>query len=95
MEQLCDQCSKPYLEKLAAKPIDEVFSGSAVAAIFREQRFGKTIYYVQFGRFATDGQDMYVSRMVLDEQLEDIAKVAAMARKFIRGQKPLRLVSRG
>lgn len=95
MEQLCDECSKPYLEKLAAKPIDQFVSGSAVASVFVEQRFGKSTFYVQFGRFASDGRDMYVSRMVMDEQLEDIAKVAAMARKFIRGQKPLRLVSRG
>ena len=95
MEQLCDQCSKPYLEKLAAKPIEQIVSGSAVASVFVEQRFGKSTFYVQFGRFVSDRQEMYVSRMVLDEQLEDIAKVASMARKFIRGQKPLRLVYRG
>jgi hypothetical protein len=58
MEQLCDQCSKPYLEKFAAKPIEQVVSGSAVASIFVEQRFGKSVFYVQFGRFASDGQDM-------------------------------------
>jgi len=94
IEQLCDECSRPYLQKPAAKPIEQFVSGSAVASVFVEQRFGRSSFYVQFGRYATDGRQMYLSQMFTQEHLEDVAKVACMAKKFIRGQKSLRLVSR-
>ncbi len=94
IEQLCDECSKPYLAKPAAKPIKDFVIGSAVALIFVEHRFGKAHFYVQFGRCATDGRNMIVSQLLSQEHLEDLAEVALMARSFIREQKPLRLVSR-
>lgn len=94
LEQLCDECSRPYLEKPAADPIEKLVSGSAVAAVYIEQRFGRTNFYVQFGRNATDGRQMFVSQMLSSEHLADAAKVALQAHKFIRGQRPVRRVSR-
>jgi hypothetical protein len=94
LEQLCDECSRPYLEKPAADPIEKFVSGSVVASVFIEQRFGKTNFYVQIGRNATDGRQMFICQMLSSEHLEDAAKVVAQAHKFIRGQKPVRLVSR-
>jgi len=95
LEQLCDECSRPYLEKPLAEPIEQFVHGSAVALIFPTSRFGKKEFVVQFGRNRTDGRDIIVSRMVAEHDLRDIAIVASMAHKFIREQKSnLRLVSR-
>ena len=94
IEQLGDECSRPYLEKPTAVPVEKFVSGSVVASVFVEQRFGKTNFYVQIGRFATDGNRMFVAQMLSTEHLEDAVKVVSQAEKFIRGQKPLRLVSR-
>jgi hypothetical protein len=94
IEQLCDECSRPYLEKTAARPIEQFVSRSVVASVFVEQRFGRTNFYIQFGRFAANGTQMFVSPFLSPEQLEDVPKVASQARRFVREQKPLRLVSR-
>lgn len=94
VEQLCDECSRPYLAKPAARPIEVFVIGSAVASVFVEHRFGRAHFYVQLGRCATDGRNMIVSQILSQEHLEDIAEVALMARSFIREQKSLRLVSR-
>jgi hypothetical protein len=94
VEQICDECSKPYLSKPLAKPIEQFVHGSAVASVFVEQQFGKERFHVQFGRFAANGQEMFISQFLGFEHLEDIAEVASMARRFIREQRPLRLVSR-
>lgn len=94
VEQLCDECSRPYLSKPPAQPVEQFVHGSAVASVFVEHRFGKQRFHVQFGRFATNGREMFISTFLGIEHLEDIAKVALMARNYIREQKPLRLVSR-
>ena len=94
VEQICDECSKPFLPKPPAKPIEQFVHGSAVASVFVEQQFGKERFHVQLGRFAANGQEMFISQLLGFEHLEDIAKTASMARDFIREQRPLRLVSR-
>ncbi len=94
VEQICDECSKPYLPKPPAKPIEQFVHGSAVASVFVEQQFGKERFHVQLGRFAANGQEMFISQFLGFEHLEDIAVAASMARDFIREQRPLRLVSR-
>ncbi len=94
VEQLCDECSRPYLSKPPAQPIEQFVHGSAVASVFVEHQFGKPRFHVQLGRFATNGQEMFISQFLGIEHLEDIAEVALMAATFIREQKPLRLVSR-
>ena len=94
IEQLCDECSKPYLTKPAAKPYDSLVIGSAVATIFVEHRFGRARFYVQLGSNAAAGRNIIVSQLLTQEHLEDSAEVALMARSFIREQKSLRLVSR-
>lgn len=93
VEQLCDECSRPYLAKPAAVPLEQFVSGSVVASVFVEQRFGRMNFYVQIGRFATDGRQMFISQMLSTEHLAGTARVASLAEKFIRGQKPVRLVS--
>ena len=94
LEQLCDSCSRPYLEKTAAKPIEQIVLGSVVAAVFVEKRFGRLHYYIQLGRFGTDGSRMFISSLLAAEQLEEAAEVASKARAFIGEPRPLRLVTR-
>ncbi len=94
LEQICDHCSRPYLEKPAVDPFETFVSGSVVAAVFVEQRFGRTNFYVRIGRFATDGNRMFTCQMLSQEHLADAAEVISKADAFIRGQKPLRLASR-
>ena len=94
LEQLCDNCSRPYLEKAAAEPIDTIVQGSVVAEIFVEKRFGKLNYYFRLGRFATDGRGMFVSSLLATEHLEEAAEVASRARAFTGEPRPLRLVTR-
>jgi hypothetical protein len=94
VEQLCDECSRPYLEKPAALPVEQFVSGSAVASVFVEQNFGRKNFYVQLGRNATNGQQLFISQVLSPEHLKDAAQVALLARDYIREQKPLRLVSR-
>lgn len=94
IEQLCDECSRPYLGKTEAKPIEEIPHGSVVACIFVEQRFGALNHYIRIGRYGTDGCALFISSLLAPQQLEDVAHVVAAARNYIRGQKPLRLVSR-
>ncbi len=94
LEQLCDECSRPYLEKPAPEPIKSFISGSALASIYIEERFARKNFYVQIRRNATDGRQMFLSQLLSSEHLVDAAKVTVEAHKFIRGQRPLRLVSR-
>lgn len=94
LEQLCDECSRPYLGKTEAKPIEQIVHGSVVASIYIEQRFDALNYHIQIGRFGTDGSRLFISNLLSPKQLEDVAQVVVMARNYIRGQKPLRLVSR-
>lgn len=94
VEQLCDECSRPYLAKTEAKPIEQIVHGSVVASIFIEQRFDALNYHIQIGRFGTDGSRLFVSPLLTPKQLEDVPQVLVLARNYIRGQKPLRLVSR-
>ena len=93
IEQLCDSCSRPYLEKTAAKSIDQIVLGSVVAEIFVEKRFGKLNYYIRLGRFGTDGRDIFVSSLLAAEHLEEAAEVASQARAYIGEPRPLRLVT--
>lgn len=94
LEQLCDECSRTYLAKPDAHPIEQFVSGSAVASVFLEQKFGKRTFYVKFGRTMTDGHRLFVSDLLQEEHLRDVTQAAAMAYRFIREQKSLRLVSR-
>jgi hypothetical protein len=94
LEQLCDSCSRPYLEKTAAEPIDKIVQGSVVAEIFVEKRFGRLNYYIHIGRFGSDGSRMFISSLLAAEQLEEAAEVASRARAYIREPRPLRLVTR-
>lgn len=90
LELICDSCSKPYLNKPAAQPIDWLLSGSAVASVFIEHSFGKKRFRVQIGRSRPNGQELYVSQFLTEEDLEDVAKAAFKARQFIRKQNSLR-----
>lgn len=92
VEQICDECSKPYLPNPPAPPIEELVSGSAVASIFVEHGYGRARFHVQFGRFASNGREMFISQILGIEHLDDIAKVALSAKDFIGEQKPLRVV---
>ncbi len=94
IEQLCDECSKPYLDRPNALPVERLVHGSAVALIFQEYRFGKQQFYVQFGRHAANGQRLLVSTLLAEDHLKDATKVAEMAIHFIDMQKAPRLVSR-
>ena len=88
LEQLCDSCSRPYLEKTAAKPIKQLVQGSVVAEVFVEKRFGRLHHYIQLGRFGTDGSRMFISSLLAAEQLEEAAEVASKARAFIGEPRP-------
>jgi hypothetical protein len=94
IEQLCDECSKPYLDRPDALPVEHRVHGSAVALIFEEYRFGKRQFYVQLGRNAAYGQRLLVSTLFPEDHLKDAAIVAKMAKHYIDKQKAPRLVSR-
>lgn len=94
MEQLCDECSRPYLSKPPAEPIETFPSGSALASVFLEHRFGRKQFHVQLSRTTATGQGIVQSQVFGDEHLEDVAKVAFMAWRYVREQQSKRLVSR-
>ena len=90
LEQICDECSSLYLPKPAAEDIGKFVEGSAVASVFIEHNFGKKRYHVQLGRFKSNGREMFISPFLSEENLEDIARAAFKARRFIREQNSLR-----
>jgi len=90
IEQICDECSKPYLQKPTADPIDTFVVGSAVASVFIEHSFGRKRFHVSLGRNRSNGNEMLISQFLSEENLEDIARAAFQARRFIREQKVLR-----
>lgn len=98
VEQLCDECSKPYFAKHGAPPIDHLVKGSADAAIFLEHRFGKPVYYFRFGRFGATHDQLINLQLVPSELLADLLEVVKQAQSFVREQKQqaprLKLVSR-
>lgn len=95
VEQLCDECSRPYLARPVANPVAWFPSGSVEASVFLEHRLGRSNFYVKLRRTATDGRDIILSDIFHVEHLDDVAKAADMALEFIRKQRSLRLVSRG
>ena len=94
MEQICDRCSRPYLTQPAPDPVERLVSGSAVASVFVEESFGRVRHHVQLGRYAANGHEMFITQMIQADHLEDIARVALMARHYIDQQQRSALSSR-
>lgn len=82
-EYLCDDCSKPYVEKPKGMRVELLISGSSAAQVFVEERLGHKNYYVEFGRTTANGHRLVLSPLFTRDQLDDAAKVAALARTFI------------
>ena len=92
-EYLCDDCSKPYVEKPKDVQLEHFVSGSTSAQVFVEERYGKKNFYVEFGRSKAVHDRIVLSSMFTREHLEDVANVAAMARNYIddeNGRRPAR-----
>lgn len=94
LEQLCDECSSPYLDRYKGDPIETVVSGSVIVEIYMERRFGRTNYFVRIGRCAAGRDHMVTCQLLSPEHFGDIQSAISQADALIGGQKPLRLVSR-
>ena len=82
-EYLCDDCSKPYVERPKGTQVEQLVSGSSSAQVFVEERYGKKNFHVEFARTRANGDRIVLSPLFTREHLDDVAAVAAMARSFI------------
>ena len=93
-EYLCDECSKPYVEKPKGIVVTQLVSGSSTAQIFVEQSYGRKNYYVEFARTKAGRDKILLSPLFTPDHLADVAKVAVMAWKFIEAERGRRQTPR-
>jgi len=82
-EYVCDDCGKPYVERPKGMQVEQIVSGSSSAQVFVEERYGKKNFYVEFARTRAHADKIVLSPLFTREHLNDVATVAAMARRFI------------
>lgn len=86
-EYLCDDCSKPFVVKPDGIEIEQFVSGSSVARVFMEQGFSRTNFHVEFTCLRAERDRIVQVPLFRQEHMADVAKVAAMAYRFVDQQK--------
>ena len=100
---LCDECSKGYVEKPRGIEQEQFISGSTVARVFMEERFGRQDFHVEFGRMHAERDKIVQVQIFRPDHMKDVTRVAAMAYRFVQqrtagmnGRRPIRRqVSKG
>ena len=86
-EYLCDNCAKPHVVKPDGIELEQFVSGSSVARVFVEQGFYKANYHVEFTCLRAEHDRIVQVPLFRQEHMRDVAKVAALASRFISQQK--------
>jgi len=83
LERFCPACERPYDPTPHPKEDEQFVSGSAAAMVYSTSRYGRSEFTVRVGRWQAQANRLWLSGLFSPGDLDDLAKVAAMARDYI------------
>lgn len=82
-ERFCPECERPYDPAPRPKEDEQFVSRSAAAMVYSTSRYGRSEFTVRVGRWQAHANHLCLSGLFGPDDLDDLAKVAAMARDYI------------